>query len=181
MEDLIKALENINNPGVLDYINLTISILSFFVALVAIGLTVYTCKRQEKIAVYDSRKNIYKNVLKLQDFLCMLAIYENRLKSDDIKSVKGALQNIQHSEIDISVVYDLMEARFILPKKHKKIVVSITNGLVGIIRNYKMIKDFSYSDNLCDKEDIDELYNKVLPMMEDVKELIKILESHLQY
>ena len=155
MESIVNAIEKISEKSVVDYLLIIVPIV---ISLVAVFISVFLARRQNKIAMFEIRYRALATIKRLLNFNVVFYVinhpriiieyfngcFEYSIDlQDQVKALLAARMNFDKMEETIIAISDILDKsdKKILEKTFEKISTIINNAIMNETDN-ESIKDF---------------------------------------
>ena len=106
MEELIHAIQNVGNPGWIDYVQLVVTSLSVLISVVALFYAIKVPKKiaeeQNKIALFEKRYEVFQLFERCVSF--NQALQKAETVADMRKDCMIFFDELKYEEIDLKIV-----------------------------------------------------------------------------
>ena len=154
-----------NNSG---FVSILVAIASLTVSIVAIGITLYTSKKERAIALYDTRLQKLAELEHILDFISVLRLYKQRLESG--RNIEGALKNISFYEIQHEILQDIKKMKFMIKKRMRKQNEKYIGKLESWLRNYRMLKEDYIRSSFQSDQIINNLVSEIYISLDEIED-----------
>ena len=161
------------------FLSAILSIITIALSFLAIYFSRKESKKQNKIALFEKRTDLLKQLHELKEFFTWLQLYKNALTGDNLARRKKAIKMISPDEITMKWYYDFQNAKFIVGRSLVSNIDRILNFTDILLKNYRIFKEDTERDNI-KKDEIETVFSEIDAIENTINETIKKIEKKIE-
>lgn len=181
MKEIVEAINQLGETGWMNYVKLGATVVSLIIStmalIFAIIVPIKIAKRQDQIALFEKRYNLYVRFTKVTAFIKVLETNKIKTKDEGVLEFINFVGDNNVGELDsviaqakaksllFKVVGELGQVKYLFELKSDKLIQDFCGQLISIIKAYDDDDFLIYLEEL--GRLVDELNEQIRPTLED--------------